>query len=193
MLTFLRSKKDRADDAAVRVRAALAVLALASSARGACRLFAAFLFVPAAAVLRPTSARRLRRAGARLGRRHGVSVTRQEVERIARLGATPLAVMEDNRLLGIIELKDTVKPGIRERFAALRRMGIRTVMITGDNPLTAAAIAAEAGVDDFLAQATPETKLKLIRDSGRWSAGGNDGGWHQRCAGGQCGQLHGRS
>ncbi|HWU25084.1 MAG TPA: potassium-transporting ATPase subunit KdpB [Rhizomicrobium sp.] len=85
-------------------------------------------------------------------------------ERIAKTGGTPLAVAKDYRLLGVIHLKDIVKGGIRERFAALRKMGIRTVMITGDNPLTAAAIAAESGVDDFLAQATPETKLKLIRD-----------------------------
>ena len=85
-------------------------------------------------------------------------------ERIAKSGGTPLAVTKDKRLLGVIHLKDIVKGGIRERFAALRKMGIRTVMITGDNPLTAAAIAAESGVDDFLAQATPETKLKLIRD-----------------------------
>ena len=85
-------------------------------------------------------------------------------ETIARAGGTPLAVARNGRLLGVIHLKDIVKGGIRERFDELRRMGIRTVMITGDNPLTAAAIAAEAGVDDFLAQATPETKLKLIRD-----------------------------
>jgi K+-transporting ATPase ATPase B chain len=85
-------------------------------------------------------------------------------ERIAKSGGTPLAVAKDGRLLGVIHLKDIVKGGIRERFAALRKMGIRTVMITGDNPMTAAAIAAEAGVDDFLAQATPEAKLKLIRD-----------------------------
>jgi len=85
-------------------------------------------------------------------------------EEIANAGGTPLAVARDGRLLGLIYLKDIVKGGIRERFDELRRMGIRTVMITGDNPLTAAAIAAEAGVDDFLAQATPETKLKLIRD-----------------------------
>jgi potassium-transporting ATPase ATP-binding subunit len=85
-------------------------------------------------------------------------------DRIAKTGGTPLAVAKDQRLLGVIHLKDIVKGGIRERFAALRKMGIRTVMITGDNPLTAAAIAAESGVDDFLAQATPETKLKLIRD-----------------------------
>jgi K+-transporting ATPase ATPase B chain len=83
---------------------------------------------------------------------------------IAKSGGTPLAVAKDGKLLGIIELKDIVKGGIRERFAELRRMGIRTVMITGDNPMTAAAIAAEAGVDDFLAQATPEDKLRLIRD-----------------------------
>ena len=85
-------------------------------------------------------------------------------ESIAKSGGTPLAVARDGRLLGVIHLKDIVKGGIRERFAELRRMGIRTIMITGDNPTTAAAIAAEAGVDDFLAQATPEQKLKLIRD-----------------------------
>jgi K+-transporting ATPase ATPase B chain len=87
-----------------------------------------------------------------------------KAEEISRAGATPLAVAKDGRLLGLIYLKDIVKGGIRERFMELRRMGIRTVMITGDNPLTAAAIAAEAGVDDFLAQATPEAKLKLLRD-----------------------------
>ncbi len=85
-------------------------------------------------------------------------------DEIAKAGGTPLAVAKDGRLLGVIYLKDIVKGGIRERFTELRRMGIRTVMITGDNPLTAAAIAAEAGVDDFLAQATPEMKLKLIRE-----------------------------
>jgi K+-transporting ATPase ATPase B chain len=84
-------------------------------------------------------------------------------DEIAKSGATPLAVAKNGRLLGLINLKDIVKGGIRDRFQELRRMGIRTVMITGDNPLTAAAIAAEAGVDDFLAQATPEAKLKLIR------------------------------
>ena len=83
---------------------------------------------------------------------------------IAKAGGTPLAVAKDGKLLGIVHLKDIVKGGIRERFAELRRMGIKTVMITGDNPMTAAAIAAEAGVDDFLAQATPEDKLRLIRD-----------------------------
>jgi K+-transporting ATPase ATPase B chain len=83
---------------------------------------------------------------------------------IAKAGGTPLAVVKDGQLMGVVSLKDIVKGGIRERFAELRRMGIRTVMITGDNPMTAAAIAAEAGVDDFLAQATPENKLSLIRE-----------------------------
>ncbi|MDQ1347913.1 MAG: potassium-transporting ATPase ATP-binding subunit [Acidobacteriota bacterium] len=87
-----------------------------------------------------------------------------KVDAIARTGGTPLLVAEGARVLGVIHLKDIVKGGIRERFAELRRMGIKTVMITGDNPLTAAAIAAEAGVDDFLAEATPEAKLKLIRE-----------------------------
>jgi K+-transporting ATPase ATPase B chain len=82
---------------------------------------------------------------------------------IARSGGTPLAVAEANRLLGVVHLKDVVKPGIKERFAALRAMGIRTVMVTGDNPVTAAAIASEAGVDDFIAEATPEQKLDYIR------------------------------
>ncbi|HUN11847.1 MAG TPA: HAD-IC family P-type ATPase, partial [Rhabdaerophilum sp.] len=85
------------------------------------------------------------------------------IRRIASSGGTPLVVARESRVLGVVHLKDIVKPGIRERFAELRRMGIRTVMITGDNPLTAAAIAAEAGVDDFLAEATPERKLDLIR------------------------------
>ncbi|HCB77004.1 MAG TPA: K(+)-transporting ATPase subunit B [Sphingomonas bacterium] len=88
---------------------------------------------------------------------------RRITDEIARAGGTPLAVAKDGKLLGAIFLKDVVKAGIRERFGELRAMGIRTVMITGDNPLTAAAIAAEAGVDDFLAQATPEDKLALIR------------------------------
>ena len=87
------------------------------------------------------------------------------VERIARGGGTPLVVADRDKVLGVVHLKDIVKGGIKERFGELRRMGIKTIMITGDNPLTAAAIAAEAGVDDFLAQATPETKLKLIRDT----------------------------
>jgi potassium-transporting ATPase ATP-binding subunit len=88
---------------------------------------------------------------------------RRVTDEIARAGMTPLAVAKDGRLLGTIALKDVVKAGVRERFAELRQMGIRTVMITGDNPLTAASIAAEAGVDDFLAEATPEDKLALIR------------------------------
>ena len=88
---------------------------------------------------------------------------KQEIDKIARTGGTPLAVADSQQLLGIVHLKDVVKGGIRERFAELRNMGIKTVMITGDNPLTAAAIAAEAGVDDFIAQATPESKLARIR------------------------------
>ncbi|MDF8334483.1 potassium-transporting ATPase subunit KdpB [Novosphingobium cyanobacteriorum] len=88
---------------------------------------------------------------------------RNAAEAIARAGQTPLAVAADGVLLGVVALKDVIKAGVRDRFAELRRMGIRTVMITGDNPLTAAAIAAEAGVDDFLAEATPEDKLALIR------------------------------
>jgi K+-transporting ATPase ATPase B chain len=86
------------------------------------------------------------------------------IDSISKSGGTPLVVAEHKNVLGVIQLKDIVKGGIKERFAELRRMGIKTVMITGDNPLSAAAIAAEAGMDDFLAQATPETKLKLIRD-----------------------------
>jgi len=89
---------------------------------------------------------------------------RAAAEGVATAGGTPLVVARNERVLGVVELKDVVKGGIKERFAELRRMGIKTVMITGDNPLTAAAIAAEAGVDDFLAEATPEAKLALIRD-----------------------------
>jgi K+-transporting ATPase ATPase B chain len=96
------------------------------------------------------------------GSRFPDAVSRQ-VEEVARKGSTPLVVADDGRVLGVIELKDIVKGGIKERFGELRRMGIQTIMITGDNRLTAAAIAAEAGVDDFLAEATPEAKLKLIR------------------------------
>ena len=92
------------------------------------------------------------------------SEVRAAVDTIAKAGATPLVVADGAKVLGAIQLKDVVKGGIHERFAQLRRMGIKTIMITGDNPLTAAAISAEAGLDDFLAQATPETKLKLIRD-----------------------------
>ncbi|EQA71451.1 potassium-transporting ATPase subunit KdpB [Leptospira noguchii] len=88
----------------------------------------------------------------------------ETIQTISQRGSTPILVTEEDQLLGVIELKDIVKGGLKERFASLRKMGIRTVMITGDNPLTAAAIAAEAGVDDFLAEATPETKLKKIRE-----------------------------
>ncbi len=103
------------------------------------------------------------RANAGSGETAAATELRRITDEIARAGGTPLAVAQDGRLLGAIFLKDVVKAGIRERFGELRAMGIRTVMITGDNPLTAAAIAAEAGVDDFLAQATPEDKLELIR------------------------------
>lgn len=103
---------------------------------------------------------------------------RAAVAAVARQGGTPLVVAEQRRVLGVIQLKDIVKGGIRERFEELRRMGIKTIMVTGDNPLTAAAIAAEAGVDDFLAEATPEDKLKLIRElqsGGRLVAMAGDG------------------
>jgi len=102
----------------------------------------------------------------------------QGVDEISRTGGTPLVVAEGREVLGIVHLKDVVKGGIKERFAHLRKMGIKTVMITGDNPLTAAAIAAEAGVDDFMAQATPEQKLKRIREeqaAGRLVAMTGDG------------------
>ncbi len=105
----------------------------------------------------------------RLGDVPNVDALRSIADGIARSGGTPLAVADGQRLLGVVHLKDIVKAGIRERFGELRRMGIRTVMITGDNPLTAASIAAESGVDDFLAEATPEDKLELIR---REQAGG---------------------
>ncbi|MGK6356902.1 potassium-transporting ATPase subunit KdpB [Sphingomonas sp. DT-207] len=103
------------------------------------------------------------RANPGAGETAAATELRRITDEIARSGQTPLAVAQDGRLLGVIALKDVIKAGVRERFAELRRMGIRTVMITGDNPLTAAAIAAEAGVDDFLAEATPEDKLALIR------------------------------
>ena len=98
-----------------------------------------------------------------LGELDGAAELRQIADGVARQGGTPLAVADGGKLLGVVHLKDIVKAGIRERFGELRRMGIRTVMITGDNPLTAASIAAESGVDDFLAEATPEDKLELIR------------------------------
>ena len=136
---------------------------------------------------------------------------RQAVDRISRSGGTPLAVSDNNVLLGVIHLKDIVKPDIRPRFAELRAMGIKTVMVTGDNPITAAAIASEAGVDDFLAQATPEDKLAYIRreqQGGRLIAMCGDGtndapalaqadvgvaGCGNRHAGGARSRQHGRS
>jgi len=129
--------------------------------------------------------RRIRKGAAdsieRLVQEHGSSMPaelRAHVDRIAREGGTPLVVAENGRALGVIQLKDIVKGGIKERFAHLRAMGIKTVMITGDNPLTAAAIAHESGVDDFMAEATPEDKLTLIRSEqagGRMVAMTGDG------------------
>jgi K+-transporting ATPase ATPase B chain len=119
----------------------------------------------------------IRRQVERLGQALPRSV-QTAVDEVARRGSTPLIVSDGARVLGIIELKDIVKGGIRERFGELRRMGIKTVMITGDNPLTAAAIAAESGVDGFLAEATPEAKLQLIREhqaAGRLVAMTGDG------------------
>ncbi|MRW94904.1 potassium-transporting ATPase subunit KdpB [Duganella sp. FT80W] len=112
--------------------------------------------------LRKGAADTVRQYVATLGQPYPAEVARA-VDDIARRGSTPLVVVDGGRVMGVVELKDIVKGGIKERFAELRRMGIKTVMITGDNQLTAAAIAAEAGVDDFLAEATPEDKLKLIR------------------------------
>ena len=113
--------------------------------------------------LRKGAADSIRKHVEALGGRFPAEVV-SNVERVARQGATPLVVSDGTRVLGVVELKDIVKGGLKERFAELRRMGIKTIMITGDNRLTAAAIAAEAGVDDFLAEATPEAKLKLIRE-----------------------------
>ncbi len=117
----------------------------------------------AGSVVRKGAVDSILRANPALADTSAAAELRKITDEIARGGMTPLAVLRDDRLLGAIALKDVVKAGVRERFAELRRMGIRTVMITGDNPLTAAAIAAEAGVDDFLAEATPEDKLALIR------------------------------
>jgi K+-transporting ATPase ATPase B chain len=127
--------------------------------------------------VRKGAADAIRRQVERLGQAFPRAV-QTTVDEVARRGSTPLLVSDGPRVLGIIELKDIVKGGIRERFGELRRMGIKTVMITGDNPLTAAAIAAESGVDDFLAEATPEAKLKLIREhqsAGRLVAMTGDG------------------
>ena len=128
--------------------------------KGAVEAVINYLNTPTAAVTSTGAVRSLHPAVSSVAVREVNAIA----EEIAKAGGTPLAVAKDGRLLGIIQLKDIIKGGIRERFAELRRMGIRTIMITGDNPMTAAAIAAEAGVDDFLAQATPEHKLKLIRD-----------------------------
>ncbi len=147
------------------------------------------VFVPFSAQTRMSGVdcgeRRIRKGAYDAVRRHVESLGEtfpadvvRSAEDAARRGSTPLVVAEDGRVLGVVELKDIVKGGIKERFAELRRMGIKTVMITGDNKLTAAAIAAEAGVDDFLAEATPEDKLKLIRtyqSEGRMVAMTGDG------------------
>jgi len=130
-----------------------------------------------ARAIRKGAAETVRQYVASLGQPYPDAVARG-VDEIARRGSTPLVVVDGARVMGVVELKDIVKGGIKERFAALRRMGIQTVMITGDNRLTAAAIAAEAGVDDFLAEATPEDKLKLIRQyqsAGRLVAMTGDG------------------
>ena len=133
----------------------------------------------------PEGPRSLRKGAADAVRRHvealGGSFPAQvqlTVDNVSRKGSTPLVVADGAKVLGVIELKDVVKPGMKERFAELRRMGIQTVMVTGDNPLTAAAIAAEAGVDDYLAEAKPEDKLQLIRNhqaAGRLVAMTGDG------------------
>jgi len=133
----------------------------------------------------PEGARQLRKGAFDAVRQHVEALggnlpagVQQAVDNVSRKGSTPLVVADGARVLGVIELKDIVKPGMRERFAELRRMGIQTVMVTGDNPLTAAAIAAEAGVDDYLAEARPEDKLRLIRShqaAGRLVAMTGDG------------------
>ena len=105
------------------------------------------------------------------------------MQRIAEQGGTPLVVARDNFALGTVYLKDIVKGGMHERFDELRKMGIRSVMITGDNPVTAAVIAQESGVDDFLAEATPEAKMQLIKGrAGQGSHGRDDRRRHQRCS-----------
>lgn len=133
----------------------------------------------------PQGPRSLRKGAADAVRRHVEALggsfpapVQQAVDNVSRKGSTPLVVADGAKVLGVIELKDVVKPGMKERFAELRRMGIQTVMVTGDNPLTAAAIAAEAGVDDYLAEAKPEDKLQLIRShqaAGRLVAMTGDG------------------
>ena len=133
----------------------------------------------------PQGPRSLRKGAADAVRRHVEALggsfpapVQQAVDNVSRKGSTPLVVADGAKVMGVIELKDIVKPGMKERFAELRRMGIQTVMVTGDNPLTAAAIAAEAGVDDYLAEAKPEDKLQLIRNhqaAGRLVAMTGDG------------------
>ena len=127
---------------------------------------------------RPRRGRSLRKgavdsvlAAGRIAQRRRRAEFRQAVDRIARTGGTPLAVAENNRLLGVVHLKDTVKPDIKERFAELRAMGIRTVMVTGDNPVTAAAIASEAGVDDFLARGEARGQARLYPQGAGRAAG----------------------
>ncbi|MEG0976129.1 MAG: potassium-transporting ATPase subunit KdpB, partial [Comamonas sp.] len=163
----------------------------AVAARGAAEVQAEF--VPFTAQTRmsgvdlntPQGTRSLRKGAADAVRRHVEALggsfpapVQLAVDHVSRKGSTPLVVADGAKILGVIELKDIVKPGMRERFAELRRMGIQTVMVTGDNPLTAAAIAAEAGVDDYLAEARPEDKLQLIRShqaAGRLVAMTGDG------------------
>ncbi|MCW5222129.1 potassium-transporting ATPase subunit KdpB [Verminephrobacter aporrectodeae] len=133
--------------------------------------------LPGPRLLRKGAADAVRKHVQALGGRFPAAL-QNAVDDVSRRGSTPLVVADGARVLGVVELKDVIKGGIRERFAELRRMGIKTVMVTGDNRLTAAAIAAEAGVDDFLAEATPEAKLKLIRDyqsTGRLVAMTGDG------------------
>ena len=172
------------------------VVALARERHGVAERSAAELaaeFVPFTAQTRmsgvdlstPEGLRQLRKGAFDAVRQHVEALggnlpagVQQAVDNVSRKGSTPLVVADGARVLGVIELKDIVKPGMRERFAELRRMGIQTVMVTGDNPLTAAAIAAEAGVDDYLAEARPEDKLRLIRShqaAGRLVAMTGDG------------------
>ncbi|WP_082532573.1 potassium-transporting ATPase subunit KdpB [Pelomonas sp. Root1237] len=151
------------------------IVALADRKFGAATAMERGEFVPFTAQTRMSGvdlgARRIRKGAGSAVRAHVEALggrwpasVQASVDEAARRGSTPLVVVDDVRVLGVVELKDIVKPGIKERFAQMRRMGIKTVMVTGDNRLTAAAIAAEAGVDDFLAEATPEAKLALIRE-----------------------------
>jgi K+-transporting ATPase ATPase B chain len=163
--SFLASRADDTPEGKSIVALAAQKFAFSDTAEGAS-------FVPFTAQSRMSGAnlgdgRMIRKGASDAILRHVNQSASPELDRLVRGiasgGGTPLVVAENDRILGVVWLKDVVKPGIRERFAELRKMGIRTVMITGDNPLTAASIAAEAGVDDFLAEATPEKKLELIR------------------------------